>query len=276
MPTPVPIIKGSGDIIVKPYEVFFDPRAGLVIRQRFTAAGGDAALLATEAAAQSAGYSTRKVVSPVLSELEIVSPEGTTGVAQVVTDSWQMVGNEVNESAFYAPPLMAVISEDKRDVIARAIKDNSTLSDAQDALLDDTGFVYPDVADAASLQFYKELQKGQDSYAVGQYVLRHTSNASAGSTYNISDVNVERLYTTSQLLTEISNGTLWLNPCPQRLRVKIGAIPSRAAQGSEANYYLWSWRKLPSTETLTINNRIEINTEYVLYLWSTLRYELAI
>jgi hypothetical protein len=31
--------------------------------------------------------------------------------------------------------------------------------------------------------------------------------------------------------------------------------------------YIWGWRKLPSTETTTSGNRVEITTEYWLEQW---------
>jgi len=261
-----PIIKGTGDIIIKPYEVFFDPRRGVSVRYRYTAAGGDAALLSVESVAQLAGWQTRKLVSPVLSELEVTSPDAPEGIAEIITDNWQIVGNEVNESAYYAPPMMSAVSLANRTFIADAIKQGTSTDEAVAAL----------GADANGIQFFKELLKGQDSYAVGQYVLRHTTNCSASSTYNVSDVNVERLYTTAQLLAEVTNGSLWIQPLPTRLVTKIGSIYSVTPPDAEAGFYLWSWRKLPSTETKTVGNRIEINTDYVLYLWSTLRYYLAV
>ncbi|MGN6552317.1 MAG: hypothetical protein ACTHLW_01090 [Verrucomicrobiota bacterium] len=136
--------------------------------------------------------------------------------------------------------------------------------------LDLGGIMLPTSAKAKQLS--REIKKGQDAYASPQYVLRHTTNCSANSTNNISDINVDRLYTTSQLISEASDATLWIQPIPTRLKNKILTIPTQSAAPTESSYYLWSWRKLPSTETLTANNRIEINTEYVLDLWSTLRY----
>jgi hypothetical protein len=283
---PSPIIKGTSGIIEKPYEVSFDPRRGIQVRRRYTQAGGASGLEPVELQARAQGYTTRKLVSPVLSELEIISPElpsdGSGGsVEDVVYDTWQIVGNEVQESAYYSTVLMDAVSKNDRTVIARAIRDGGkpgweTLQAARLAQQKDDRIAYTAVTAADSRQFYRQLMRGQEFYSAGQYTLRHTTNVSENSTYNVSDDNVERLYTTSQLLAEITSGSLWVKPCPSRLVTKILSIPDQTPSDTdEQDYYLWSWRKLPSTETTGANNRVDINTDYVLYLWPLLYYDVA-
>lgn len=272
-----PIIKGTSGVITYPARIRFDPKRGQVISQKFKAVG-TTGLLSKFDESVARGLAGELIQSPLMSELTVESTEVTGGggtVPNYVSDTWQIVGNEVSENSFSNLVIMNAVSLNDREIIAMAIKDGSTLEDAKTKIVADTGGTYTSVTSATSKQFYKELQKGQDGYNVGQYVLRHTTNCSPSSGSNVSDSNVECLYTTAQLLSEVRSSFYWTNILPWRLYNKILSIPSRAAPAPEDAYYLWSWRKLPSTETLTANNRIEINTEYVLYLWSTLRYALA-
>jgi hypothetical protein len=285
---PTPIVKGTSGIIEKPYEVSFDPRRGIQVRRRYTQAGGASGLEPVELQARAQGYTTRKLVSPVLSELEIISPEmptdGTGGsVEDVVYDTWQIVGNEVQESAYYSPAAMSQISLNDRTIIARAMRAGtdrmgnlSDLAAARLAQQKEDKVLYTAVTDADALQFYRQLLRGQEHYSVSNYVLRHTTNVSENSTYNVSDENVNRLLTPAQLLAEITSASLWVKPCPARLVTKLLSIEEPARpEDDELDYWLWSWRKLPSTETTGANNRVDINTDYVLYHWSTLYYRLA-
>jgi hypothetical protein len=281
-----PIITGTSGIVEKPYEVSFDPRRGITVRRRYTQAGGTTGLDPVENDARARGYTTRKLVSPIISELEITSPElpedGSGGSVQdVVYDTWQIVGQEVQESAYYSTVLMSYVNKNDRTVIARAMKDGGkpgweTLQAARLAQQKDDHIAYTAVTAVNSRQFYRQLMRGQEFYAAGQYTLRHTTNVSEYSTYNVSDYNVECLYSRSQLLAEITSSSLWVKPCPNRLVNKILSIPDQTpSDPDEEDFYYWSWRKLPSTETTGANNRVDINTDYVLYLWPLLYYATA-
>ena len=272
---PGPKINGNGAVIQKPYEIIFDPRMGETVRYRYRSAGGPYPLLGTYANARASGWRGRMLVSPVMSELEIESPEPAAGQGEVVTDTWQVVGSEASRSVFENRIVANTISANDRTLIAYAVAKNLPFDDAIEAAKNDGLGTLAKPSSAAAKRLYEECLNNQDSFAVAQYVLRHTTNCYGGSTNNIADFNVECLYTTAQLLSEAQNGNLWAQTIPLRLKTKILAIPSPTVPGDLSPYYLWSWRKLPSTETATVNNRIEINTEYVLDLWSTLRYALA-
>src|SRR5690606_6075756 len=108
-------------------------------------------------------------------------------------------------------------------------------------------------------------------YASYNYVLRHTTNVSNRWNVNIADINVNRLYTTAQLLSEAQNAGLWNYPLPPRLAYKINAIAVPTVQSG----YLWSWLKSASSEASAANNRVNIVTEYALDQWSTDLYQTA-
>jgi hypothetical protein len=102
--------------------------------------------------------------------------------------------------------------------------------------------------------------------------LRHTSYCSAGALYNTSTANTEKIYSPAQLLTEVGSG--WTYNLPPRLYSKIAGIPEQYAPATEASYYTWGWKKTISREPVLSNFMVECETEYVLNLWSNLRYAL--
>ncbi|MGN6552316.1 MAG: hypothetical protein ACTHLW_01085 [Verrucomicrobiota bacterium] len=63
---PIPKIKGNSGVTTKPYELYYDPRAGEVGRYTYKAAGGPNALLGLYNNAKAAGWNCRLRVSPVM------------------------------------------------------------------------------------------------------------------------------------------------------------------------------------------------------------------
>ncbi len=106
--------------------------------------------------------------------------------------------------------------------------------------------------------------RGSTDYQRQQYVLRHTTNVSNRWQTNVSDFNVDYIYSTGSLLSECQNTGLWILPLPARLAFKIGQIPVPQFRDN----YFWGWKKGASTETTAANNRIDISTEFVLEQWS--------
>jgi hypothetical protein len=288
----VPIKKGTLGPFQKPYTLRFDPRSGQTLKLKNL--GNTAALLSLVALAQSQGATGDFTVDPVLSTLETETPiQGITingvAIAEYVFDQWEIETNESSESVFGDPRVQANISSNDRAVIARAIADRCSLGQAASRIGlgtndqgnpgDNIGANWPSpvttfVAPTAgqSLQLYNEMMKMQDAWGPFTYVLRHTSNTNAQSTYNVADNNVNQIYTTAQLLSEVQSGFLWTYPIPSRLVTKILNIPVQYAETNEAAYYLWGWKKSASREQINAQFRVDIVTEYVLALWSTIRY----
>ena len=269
--------------ITKPFRVKFDPRSGQVLGQKIT--GDISKLLSLAALAEAQGASGELIVSPVLSELDTETPIGGIVIngqliPEYVFDQWEVETNENSESLFSCPLIKNNISSNDRAVIARAIADGLSLSDAASKCTADgvganwptpvTTFAAPTAA--ASLQLFNEMQKGQDSWGPFTYVLRHTSNANAQSYYNAADSYVNYIYSTAQLLSEVTSGSLWTYPLPGRLVTKISSIPVQSAASDESAYYSWGWKKSASREQINAQFRVDIVTEYVLALWSTIRY----
>jgi hypothetical protein len=186
----------------------------------------------------------------------------------VTIDTWEIGVNEILVSSLRNPFNVFNLSAANLEVIARAIKDGSTLQEAQQALEDDTGDVYGDVMDAAAIRLYKRMIAGVDSFYHHQYTLRHTTNCSNRYSLNIADLNVNYIYTTANLLSETQSSFLWVYPLPGRLAYKILSIPFPAAEDD----YLWGWLKSASAESTAANNRVNIVTEYKLAMWTTDEY----
>ncbi len=124
--------------------------------------------------------------------------------------------------------------------------------------------------DLATLQiFYNLALRGStefqnDADGTG-YVLKHTTNVSNTWTENIADSNVGMIYSTAELITEVTNVLLWINPLDARRVYKISNIPVPLPQLG----YFWGWKKSRSNEQTAANNRVSIQTHYTLALWNT-------
>ncbi len=183
---------------------------------------------------------------------------------QFTIDTWQILGNEVQLSILSHPTILAM------DLDNHDLRVLSTAFQNQDQDWDDVYSQMHDIGNSIVLErFYSLYLRGTTDYQRGQYVLRHTTNAPSIWSQNVADTNVDTIYSTAQLLSEVQNSGLWIFPLPGRLAYKIGAIP---VLGPQANYE-FGWLKHAATETTAANNRIDISTEYTLELWTTDLYK---
>lgn len=250
---PTPRINGTLEPVKQPTEYVFDPTRGYQRIDRWESAGNNLWGIAAQMAALGIGYqftpsAAKSVLIAQASGAEAGQPEATT-------DTWQIVGNEIQKDLF-EHPRAAALDGPTIEKIRTNLENHKSPTTITPPFTGDAALVY-------DLEF-----RGTTHYAVGQYVLRHTTNVSNSYAVNVSDVNVERIYTTAQLITECANPNSWAYPIPGRLQYKLQNITAPTVRSG----YLWGWRKLPSTETTAAGNRIEIVTEYWLEQWSTLIY----
>jgi hypothetical protein len=279
MPVNPTRVKKTGTLgpITKPFTIRFGPHEGQSLNTELT---GDINLLLAQAiAAEQQAASGELMVSPVLSKLTSETPIGgifINGVyiPEYVFDVWEIEANEMSESVFADPRVKNSISYNDRAVIARAIADGSKFPDAIAALAADGLGTFTAPTAGNSLQLYNEMKKGQDAWAPFSYVLRHTSNVSPWSTYNIAENNVNLIYTFAQLMSEVTSSVNWTYPMPVNLQYAINQIPVQYAASDEAAYYQWGWLKKASRRQQCPNFRVDIITEYECGLWSTIRYGL--
>jgi hypothetical protein len=122
----------------------------------------------------------------------------------------------------------------------------------------------------AALNVADMKKLGQDTYYFDQYSLRHTTNASNRGYYNVADVGVNKLYTQSQFLNEITDPAYWVFPCPDEILGALATVFADLATADSA--HLQSALKGGSPRSTTSNNRVNITTEYAIDVWSTLLY----
>lgn len=250
-------INGTLQPTRQPAKVDYDPERGLHILIPWESAGNNLGALALAYQQQRVAYewegTNRK------STLLASASGGQLGIPDVTTDTWQILGNEIQKNLLEHP-----------DVQNMEVNYPGTIGYIKrDLDLIDQGLPPGDPApDPATMplagQLYYTLKTGATHYALGQYVLRHTTNVSNQYNTNVSDFNIERIYTTAQLIAEVGNGNSWTFPLPGRMVNKIQNLAAPTA----VTGYLWGWRKLPSTETTTAGNRVEITTEYWLEQWN--------
>jgi len=109
--------------------------------------------------------------------------------------------------------------------------------------------------------FFDEYSRGRTNFAHGKYVLKHTTIAPQTYASNVTDFNVEKIYSIPQLLSEAENSTLWILPLPGYLAYKILAYPVPV---NMPPLYQWGALKMRGNAVVAAKGRIEISQEYLI------------
>jgi hypothetical protein len=111
-------------------------------------------------------------------------------------------------------------------------------------------------------EIYQDALMGVTEFMRGKYRLRHTTNAPARWGANVADFNVEKIYSIAQLIAETQNLNLWVLPLPGYLAYKIlnYAVPDLTA----TPWRVWGALKMRSNAVTAANNRVDIQTEYLI------------
>jgi len=259
---PKPRINGSIQPIRTALRQQYDPQRGMVTSQEFESAGDGLNGLANQCLRD--GIQFEHTSNGRRSKLRFESSGNTGGGDDVNTDTWQLLCNEASKSILEHPRVLALNQEDENDPNSvKSVKAQVELHNAHVALKEP-------LPTGDALLLYNMLVRGVSSYQVGGYVLKHTTNVAGSYASNIADVNVEKVYSIPALVREITDQTLWAKPCPPRLVYKIENLDVQIHTNDDV---LWGWRKLPSQETMSANNRIDISTEYWLAAWTRLVFE---
>ena len=195
----------------------------------------------------------------------------------VTIDSWEIGAQDEIVASTKNPLNIANCATGELDVIARAIRNGSTIAEAAIAMrADDSGGTYPSTLGAYAARLYQRLLTDSTGFFDSKYVLRHTTNVSNRWGLNIADINVNCIYSTAELISEVQDPTLWIAPLPGRLAFKINAITSSfiSRYGTIADFQV-GWLKSASSENTAANNRVNIVTDYKFYRWSTDEYAQA-
>ena len=204
-------------------------------------------------------------------EVEDTTPQGEGLIGNGFTlDTWTLNGNDERLDTFNHPAMLSALTDGQSfDLLSYSeenVKPEIIFGDGG-SNQGYTGFTV--FRNTAVERIYSLHARGVSEFendALGEgYVLEHSTNAPNRWGANISDFGVGLIYTTAQLLSEVSNSGLWINPLPGRLAYKLGVIPVPAFQANR----IWGWKKSRSTESTTANNRIDIRQTYTLGQWST-------
>ena len=265
---PYPRINGSISPVFMGSSTSYDPQKGIVISEEWRCAGDGLDGKANECRVNNIPFELSRNGRISVLKLE------HSGKNFINADSWQLLCNENQNDLSRHKNVIALAqgatSADYTDVNSRVYIRQL----AKDYLAgEDEGAVIPaeDLPTAPNaLLLYNMLKNKVSTYSVGGYVLRHTTNVGSDYAANVADSYVEYVYSTAKLVAEITNEDSWDRPCPDRLVYKINNIERQIESSVDL---LWGWRKLPSQEVSTANNRIDITTEYWLAGWNRLVYE---
>ncbi len=256
------IINGTTFPIRQELAYDYDPQNGFVFKQRFAGAGlPEMISLSNQFAAAGVRYELNYTGGVAHLHVEDSS-------AQVPIDTWTVAQNEISKSALDNPLIKAACFPDDLITIAKMQTGEIGYDEALAALIDDTDNVTRRLIDAIKL--------GSTDFAMSGTALRHTTNVGNRFAANVSDFNMDAIYTTSLMLSETTDPASWIYPLPGRLVYKMQTIANDfiTRYGTHTGY-LWGWLKRGSTEGSTANNRVNITTEYWFDEWSTDRYSIA-
>ena len=232
--------------------------------------------------------------------------------SEYIVDSWEIHANEEVRDLFSHPSVVSaivnVVGQSNLGPIDISNPPTSPLSDmlteirthlanedslatmfnaALDEFQDDPTapyLLYDVLVDPVSgplvADFYQLYLIGTTGYRRQQYVLKHKSNVSNRWSENVSDIGVDNIYSTADLLTEVTNPDELIFPLPGRLQYKLQAAAYAAFQAipdqTPPDNYSLGWLKSSSTEITEGLNRVNIETDYVLELWDQYIYPLYI
>lgn len=243
----------------------FDPTRGWIHRQHWI--GFDQILVSNLQAA----YAAAGIACDLLFENTIGELTTEDATQQYTLDYWQLMGGKESINGLFHPALSFLTSDqiaEVRNILSGIDAGNAPPSGAVTSIITDadpTSAPLQDLDDAqtTALAQFMDLQiRGATDYRASTYVLRHTTNAPSNYSANVADFNVDCVYTTSQLLSEVLDAELWINPLPGRLAYLINALGANPP--TFRPNYLFGWIKYSSTQTTAANHRIEIVTEYEL------------
>jgi hypothetical protein len=112
---------------------------------------------------------------------------------------------------------------------------------------------------------YDSMIRSEIDYVASQYVFRLTQTVSSRYSQKVVFSNVDRIYSTLQLLSET-------NP-PSSLVFSVAQIP---VPNTVPPGYAYGWLKKTPTVLTIAGNKIEITLEYWREIWSTYAYDLAV
>lgn len=236
------IIKGTRGPVLQSIRRRWDPSRGVVVTEEYASAGDN--LGGLRVAAESDFRDTEITPHPVRSRLLISSSGAAAGYGNDVTDTWQLIANQISRDVKEHPSVIQM-EIDNPGSLAATIKAVQDAKENGEEIAIDPPF--DDLATANDLSIL--MLHGITSYVVDQHVVRHT-------------LNVPFRYGGS---VEISSGI------PGAMLDQLNSI---AVNGpNDGTLFKWGWRRTGYQYTVGANNRVELNIEWALASWALMLYQ---
>lgn len=272
-------IVGSPYPILQRTERDFDPTRGFIIREHWE--GTSQTLME----ALQNDYVNAGIACKIIYELGKGVLQVNDSTQEYTLDYWEMPNNDEVLDPFLNPNIVAEINTTANpDATIAAIRDGLASNEPSFIAATDSapasglfsklpcsairaglpnGTGIPSGTFGYTQRTYYNVLLGLTGYKDAAdglgYVLRHSTNVSNKYQTNIADFGTGQIYSVPQLLSEISDNGLWINPCPEPFQYLIAHIlPPISRPGWQIG-----WFKDRSTRSTAANNRINITTEYV-------------
>lgn len=246
-------------------EIDFDPVRGVIIDTEFQSTSTTNAYLLYQSF----------INQGIACKLRIQNGKGTLIIKDstytYTLDNWQLKPNDeiidtllnplivqyINDNVVQPPPAPTYSLTDVVAAMRQGLADNLSSTEVFDV-----GTPLEPFIETIVQYLYQDMQAGltgwrNDGNGEG-YVLHHSTNVSSQSQENIADFGTGQIYTTAQLISEVTDGALWNNVLSQRLVYKIMNLVPPTPKPN----WIIGWFKSRSEENNEANNRTSITTDY--------------
>jgi hypothetical protein len=245
-------------VALKSIERVSDPTRGPSTVAVYT---GTIEALNAVAATSSPDQVVRLVQAGPLGELTISTADYVDSqTSSIVIPKFELLGNDIQKSLYTHPRSLALGKDSNGIEIVSLVKqkyeylrENNKAEANKITLLGDAS------------ELFDMLLRGETDYVASQYVFRLTQTVSSRYSEKVVFSNVDRVYSTLQLLSET-------NP-PASLVFSVAQIPVPSTVPSGYNY---GWLKKTPTVLTISGNKIEITLEYWREIWSAYAYPVAV
>lgn len=207
-----------------------------------------------------AGYTAEIDATGPTHKLYITTPENPTdGTGGIIATQYELLGNNQQFDLRLHPKALALGAPTIKVI-------NNVLNGARDNdqhLINTESDISAIGTEALTLYNLLLQENGNRAFQKSQYVFRLTQIASNNATINVAYANVEKIYTTEQMLSETGP--------PSGILSAVADAVTGSDPGIHSGYQ-YGWLKQTPTVTTAANNKIQVTVEYWLELWSTWIY----
>ena len=221
--------------------------------------GVTSSALSTSAAYRAAGVPYSFIAEGATARIVATQAQPPDGTVERPVGNWQLIGNAQQKDIRESVAFRTTASDADRLAILSLIKGNLT---------DPPADVTPPFDTPQGEELYRMVYQGQQHYKYTQWTLRHSMTVSQAWTTALSGSNLDKVFTTAQLLAECAT---FDDPLPPLLIAEVNNIPAPAA----ITRYLWGWLKEGPQFQTVAGDLIQCDIEYTLEQWATDLYDAA-